>query len=489
MFDVYTFKFRKRENSTARPATEDGRLFRCTLKDHTSLNNPQFLLDLEDANSWPDYDYIYVPVWHKYFFVRDWVNEKPLWRASCQIDVLATYKDTILESTQYVSYSSVSGGSWLVDSRIPVLRNASVSTASADPGFFGDGCYVITVIGKQGTAMYAMGAGALGNLIASISGGADEFVNQATQRANQFLQGGAAPLSAEDMLGYATLATQNDILGNAYGNAPSCIRSCVWIPIDSGRIPAFGAGSPVIWLGNFNTGVQGRPISAKPLKGSATVGIPWQHANGDWRRSYCEQVYIYLPLVGMVALSSDDLAEQSSITVNWSLTCPDGAVAYQLVSGGEIIGSYGGSMAVNYPLGVNQQASAGQIFNAMIGGITNTVSAAVTASPSAIVGGIASTVYNTISTALTSHPSCIGGVGGGAGTGLSHEIVCYTVSHDTVIEPSAMQQTMGLPTMQPLQLSRCSGYCQCANAHVSANASLEELTAISTFLNSGFFIE
>jgi hypothetical protein len=53
-----------------------------------------------------------------------------------------------------------------------------------------------------------------------------------------------------------------------------------------------------------------------------------------------------------------------------------------------------------------------------------------------------------------------------------------------------MQQTMGLPTMKPMALSGCSGYCQCANAHVAATgAEAQELDEIDAYLNSGFYIE
>ena len=89
----------------------------------------------------------------------------------------------------------------------------------------------------------------------------------------------------------------------------------------------------------------------------------------------------------------------------------------------------------------------------------------------------------------TTHNSCIGGIGGGAGVGLSLDLKCFTVAHPTVANPSDMQQTMGLPTMKPLQLSQCSGFCQCVNAHVEAPAMAAELDAIDAMLNSGFYIE
>ena len=109
MFNVRFFKFEKRENSTKQPDITGGLLLSVILKENTSLNNPAFLIEFQrqdgtaDPNAWPDYNYCYVEPWQKYFFVNDWTNEGNLWRASCSIDVLATYKTAILASTQFVS--------------------------------------------------------------------------------------------------------------------------------------------------------------------------------------------------------------------------------------------------------------------------------------------------------------------------------------------------------------------------------------------------
>lgn len=482
-FEVRFFNFPKRENSTALPDITGGAVFECVLKEDCSLNRPQILLDFNDMEAWPDYNYCYVKPWNKFFFIEDWINEHPVWRAMCAIDALASYRSEILASTQYVAYSSVHGDTWLADTRIPVLKSTTVSSESAAlPFFLSGGWYILSVIGKSGSCLYALSLSYLRQLISSIDGNNDNFETVAENRAQQFLQGGANPLSAEDMLGFGTLMTQNDMLGKAYGNAPNCIRSCLFVPF-----AITGVTSEKIWLGNYNTGVDGTVIDSTPITGSVSVSIPWHFS--DWRRGYCEQVYLYLPLVGMVSVSADAITHASSITVNYSYTITDGTVAYQVVCGGEIIGSYGGSCAINYPLGINQQASAGQVMQSVIQGLTSAVSAGITGNVAGAVAGVAATAYNALDVSLTSHPSCVGGIGGGAGAGLSHSVTCYTVAHNTIVDPSTMASTMGMPTMKPLQLSSCSGYCECVNAHVAANASLEELNMITAWLNSGFYIE
>lgn len=490
-FEVRFFKFSKRENSTALPDVTGGAVFQCVLKEYCSLDRPSFLIELQhldgthDPNAWPDYNYCWVKPWGKYFFVEDWTNEFPHWRAQCRIDVLASYKSEILASTQYVSYSSVSGGTWLPDTRIPVLKNCIVNSASAAlPVFVSGGLYILSYIGKVengdgGSGLVALGKASLVSLITSIS------TSDMTQNIDDIVQqtGYDWTQGAEGGLYYLTrVMTQNDILGKAYQTAPSCLRSCIYTPL---KVP--GSASQHIYLGNYDTGVTGIPVNGDPITGSVSVSIPWYYS--DWRRAVCEQVYLYLPLVGMVNLSSDSLTHASSITVNYSYTLTDATIAFQVVAGGEVVGTYGGSCAINYPLGINQQASAGQVTQAVIQGLTQTASAGITGNVAGVISGIAATAYNAMDVAATTHPSSVGGIGGGAGSGLSRDVVCYTVAHDTIVSPSDMASTMGVPTMKPVTLSSCSGYCQCVNAHIAANATLEELNAITAWLNSGFYIE
>ena len=477
--------FSKRRNSTKQPVSlSDQRTVK--LKDTTSFDAPTFIITGDDFN------YNYAQWGSRYYFIVDVRSvHNGLTEIDCVLDPLATYKTEILASTQYVAYSSVSGGSWLADTRLPVLKSvtAAKQTAAISSLFHEPGFYVLTCVGKDGCNTFAADITNLHALLDRINDWSDDIVNDIIGDTYDFS-------SVEDGLeSLGQMMTRTGVVGNAYEAAPSCIRSCIWVPFFP--TPFVNTGKE-LFLGQFDTGISLFTLNASPVKGSISVGIPWHFS--DWRRSYCEDVYLYLPLVGMVALASDNLVQQSSITVKYSATATDGCVCYQIVSGNQIIGSYGGQCSANYPIGISQQASAGAIAQTAFEGLHKTVNAGFSAAsklhPVAIAGGVADTAmtgieaaYNTIDVAMSRNNSCIGGVGGGAGAGLDLSVTCYTVAHDTVINPSDMQQTMGLPTMKPLQLSQCSGFCQCVNAHVEAPAMAAELDAIDAMLNSGFYIE
>lgn len=484
--------FAKRRNSTKQPSTlSDVRTV--TLKEATSQDRPIFICTGNNFN----YNYC---LWDgKYYFIDEIIslrnNEIEI---HCIMDPLATYKAEILASTQFVSYSSQLGSSWLVDNRIPLLASETVSVETAnvtalDPS--GEGFYVLSVVGYDSSAMYDLTLTKLRDVVHSIS----NWQTAGIQNAQAYITTTVQEAEAISNIGKALVET--GFAGNAYSQAPSCIRSCIWVPFAY----AVHDGTDTIFLGNFDTGVQAKKLSAKPTFNSFSINIPWQHS--DWRRKTCEEVYLYLPLIGMVNLASDEIINVSSLTIKWSCTASDGVLCYEVLAGSQVIGTYSTNAAVNYPVGINQQASAGEIFQTYLSGVSKTVSAGMeTAKASASLNpvssglGVAAGAVNTAFTGVqalydilnihnTSHASCIGSLGGGAGLGLDTDAICFTVSHDTIINPSDMQATMGLPTMKPISLSTLTGFCQCANAHVEAPATAGELDAIDTMLNSGFYIE
>lgn len=473
----------KRRNSTYVPTTELTASYSCALKDACTEDTPIFRLNETD------FPYNYVQWGTHYYFVESVTYLRNNYiEVMCTLDPLATYKSEILDSTCYVSYSSVSGGTWLPDTRIPVLRSTNaVKSSVALPAFSAGsrGDYILSVVGQEGCDLFVTGEATLAVMIHHIT------QTDVPDKITNLLSGWTFSTPEDALEAMTNIMAQSDIVGNAFSNAPACIRSCIWIPFDVA--PAISGGPKKIWLGNFDTDCYARTVSATPVTGSVTVSIPWQFS--DWRRGYCEDIYLYLPLVGMISIEADSITQYSSLTVNYSYTVTDGCIAYQVLSGNEIIGSYGGNCCANYPIGINQQASAGEIVNQMIAGAENAVASAVKAGLNvagmaieAVAGGIKAS-YDVANVAASSHPTCIGGIGGGAGYGLDKNVTCISVKHDTVIEPADMRQTMGVPTMKPLQLTNCTGYCECANAHIAAPAHADVLNQIDMYVNSGFFIE
>ena len=477
--------FSKRRNSTKQPGSlSDSR--NCKLKETTSIDAPTFIITGDDFN------YNYAQWGSCYYFITDIRSvHNGLTEIDCVLDPLATYKAEILASTQYVCYSNISGGIWLPDTRIPVFaRGIGSHQDIVNPNFSRSGSYILSVNGQNGCELYKVTRANLTQLLNRINTWRDDAKDAFLD--NLVAPGGDIVQATENLY---TVVARSGAFGNAYSEAPACIRSCIWVPFGNGVFNVTAANKE-IYLGQFATGVYADAISSAPYMETFTFTIDWQY--NDWRRSKCEDLYIYLPLVGVSSIDSENIASNSTLTIKYSLSPTDGAVAYELISKSQIIGTYGASCAANYPIGISQQSSAGEIISSILNGTEKIFNSAINSSISPVSmaaagGGMAfqavNATYNSIQTINSRHNTTIGGIGGGVGSGLDLFARLYHVVHETVIQPSNMAATMGVPTMKPLQLSQCSGFCQCANAHVEAPAMAAELDAIDSFLNSGFYIE
>lgn len=474
---------KKKRNSTYIPTTELTATQYATLKDGCSDHNPVFLLN--NANNVFAFNYVKWDNW--YYFIDDVVRERnQLVSVHCTLDTLATYKAEILQTTCFVAYSSVSGGSWLPDTRIPQLNNVSVASASYTLPFFGnftmnDVGFYLTVIGKSGgCTTWDMSLGQLTALINNISSDNNSELSRIMNMSFTTAE------EAIEALTYALAST--NLFSNAYGNAASCIRACTWTPLDA---PNIGTGN--IYLGDYDTGIFGNKADISPQHGQFSISIPWQYS--DWRRASFEDVYFFMPCVGMVSLASENLVNVSSLTVKYSYTVLDGNICFQVLAGSQVIGSYSGKASGEYPIGLNRGASALDVFQTFLAGAEKTVATAAKGSilnPAGMAATGAQAVLTGIdvtSAAQQKHASCIGGIGGGAGIALTSDAICFTVAHGSSCTPQEMASVMGAPTMKPLTLSQCTGYCECVNAHVALSASADAIAEVDRFINSGFFIE
>ena len=488
------YKFSKRKNSTKQP-TGAGTDLTVDLKSGTSFISPTLILNYSGK---PDFNYLKFE--GMYYFITEIISVRNnLWEVRAMVDSLATAKTSIQSSTQYVSYSSQSGGAYLPDTRIPIKRDAvtAINTANIDI-IDRSGAYILSVVGQSGVDVFKVSRSTIQNIINDLQDWQDDTINNVLTDLNNLDPSTDTLEAITYAIGKAT--TETGFLGNKYEVAVQCIRSCHWVPFSPTMI---GGVSTPIYLGNYpcesnGSSLSGDKISTSYISGNVAIGIPWHYT--DWRRVYCENAYLYIPFVGMVSLNVDDIASETSLVIKYAATPSDGNIVYEISAGNQVIGTYGGNCAMNIPIGINQKASAGAIFNSLLQGTEKTVSTAIQGASSVNPMGIAAgavgvgfdvfnTAYNTANVALSTTVSTVGGIGGGAGAGLDIEAKCFTVARNTVVTPTAMAATMGVPTMQPMSLSTLTGYCQCANAHVELDLPSPIMDMVDSYLNSGFYIE
>lgn len=473
----------KRKNSTLQGATTAS--YDVLFKSPTSLDNPVITLNHSGI-----FTYNYATYNGRYYFVTDVISRNnDLWEIHLKLDSLATYKSEILATTAYVIYDSVVNTE-LPDNRLPIKTTKSVQVSTVTCPFVPDGgCYILSLTGSNGTTgVYKVSENELSALIDDVSYIYDDFfVNGIPTPPVSPVPPTSGTIEDEiefagKMIEYFALCIRwifnvvktpiSQIFGS--GDIPENIRECRFIPFNVGTTGA----SNTIFLGTYQTQQSFGKLATDTVHRTVSVSIPWQ-ASDFRRRSPYTEIYLYLPYIGMVKLSSENLAGESSLSVSYTLGMRDGSLIVTVSSGGEILGQYSGNVGASVPVGVSN-VSLPKAAQSLLTG-----AAAIATENLAGVGMAALQFGNNI----TPNFSCIGGLEGVAGIATNQNITCYTVFHDTIAAPNQNLAVIGAPTMCSKSLGSLTGYVQCRDAHVSAAADLGILEEIDSYLNGGFYIE
>ena len=113
---IKLYRYTKRFNSTAHPDSDDTNYVEHTgeLKDKTSLTAPAVKFKFKDSTTTFNdalaspirYNYCWINVFKRWYWIRDWVWESPFWVAYMEEDVLASWKVPIGQTTQYILRAS-----------------------------------------------------------------------------------------------------------------------------------------------------------------------------------------------------------------------------------------------------------------------------------------------------------------------------------------------------------------------------------------------
>lgn len=515
--NIYLYNVTKRINSTASAPTAVDTLS-AVLKDSCSFINPRLRIK---ASTLPTFNYFKFE--DRYYWVTEIISvANDLWEIGGMVDPLTTFRGHVYNTSAFVIYDSTPN-TQIPDTRLAVETDVETRTASADmPWNFrtGNGTYLIATTGdptdfdfttgvttydtKAGSGVYTIPYDKIKNLgfdvddmTQTLFRAYDEFnTEMATARSYIYATLPASPTLqdvlewlAKKVMGQAVLSFYGwkfipsmifefakNLIGG--GNALENVKACYWLPFE---IPST-AVTPVtvpLALGTFTDSVTGLARINQPVITSVTqtVLIPWKYS--DWRNASCTEVFLYIPLIGCISIPSDVIKGNDSLEVKIALNLCSGTMAVEVLCNGGQIGTYGANTAMPYLIGDS---------NINMGSVFNTV---VNASAQNYAGAFASGINGAVGMA-----SSVGGIGGGAGTGLTDQIVCVCRVHNTSQEPSVLLPVIGTPTYQLKQLSSALGYCQCMNAQVNMtavsgepNPTQTEIEMINNYLNSGVYLE
>lgn len=147
---IVLYTFSKRPDSTKRPSS-GGRSLSATLKEATSILYPSFLFQFSGNPT--AYNYAYVPDFDRYYYITDWTATAGMWDATCKVDVLASWKENIGASKQYVLRAEAESDGTIIDTLYPTKGAAEVVTDDMLPVWEEGQTFVVGVYGDNGATI------------------------------------------------------------------------------------------------------------------------------------------------------------------------------------------------------------------------------------------------------------------------------------------------------------------------------------------------
>lgn len=468
MISVIFYTFSKRKNSTKIPAVE-GLTMECEIKRDCSVTAPRLIIYAKKPT---EFNYCKIADFGRYYFIRSWNWENGVWSADCVVDELASWRDFIAKSEQYVTRSSSAMDGNVIDTFYPTTAKIdTVVSEVANPwsGALSGGTYVLGVIGQG-----AVSSGAV-TYYAFTPGALARFIDQLLNSEN--IIGG--------MIGENPDFEISDSLATLIFNPIQYISVCMWYPFSFG-----GAGNPIRvgWWGSIEGGI---PLPAEFLQTAPfSFSFP-QHPQAQERGAFLNRVpfsshTVSVPPFGSFAIPESMINANGATTVNAHIRVDIvTGTAYLTLSSGDVetqpIIRAVGQVGITVPI------------TSLQSGYGKTVSGAVSSAVEALSGnvfgglmGLANSAIGVFSGTMSPTPTTVGAVQGSKLPYFGNNpsaVSCYCYVADDDLEH------FGRPFCKKVRLGSLTGYIKCENAETEIPATENEVTAIDGYLNGGFFYE
>lgn len=483
-------KVTKEVNSTYKPSIIESDFLEVRLKDRTSLLTPTFEIYNTDITGLSEVNYVVAKEFNRcYWIMNITFTSNNIAELECKEDVLATYREQILNSTQFVMRSESEYSNAYTDPILPmqafVEERYSVQTIEE----FKKGFFVLGVGGGEsllGTNFYVMDAIMLRVFVKYIFN-ADNFAELIDNKVSKM-----------------------------FFNPMEYISTCIYFPYE------FVADSEGIWntdkikLGFYEWEV---PVSigsyCKEIPNPTVtidkvyeyqLSVLHKYDDGNFRNFAPYASYkVFLPFRGTIDLPNGIVGNTETIGFKTVCDLTSGKAftdIYFMESGekrflqreeyqigvqipitfidnsptGQVISGFSGALEKAYETGINAEGGALESLKAYGSSLLDSLSEGVENAVGVVTGG--SNILSGGGMKLS-----VGGVGEGV---YNNQIFMITLQQNT---PTLPLNTFGAPLMQPRKLSSLSGYIEVANPEIKINTATQtELLTIINFMKGGMRI-
>ena len=461
------YVFPKRTNSTKRPSS--GTDYNIEVKAPCNIINPEIKI-ASNANP-TGYNYCCIPTWGRYYWVKNWTYSNSLWTASLVVDALASYRDQIGSSTEYVVRSSAQYDSSISDSLYPAKATVQSVTNAFQGGFaetISEGFFVIGFIAKTPNSI-----GAVTYVVMS--------------------PGNAKKLSSKLLTDVSYLSIDNaeisDSLTKILFNPYQYIVSCNYFPFSiaelTAHLPLVNSVDVGWWSVDIPCWILGEDNNN--LTKSVSVAIP-KHPQAANRGGYCNaspytDYTIFLQPFGVIPLDASKLWGAATLSIQY---------VTDLFTGDSILRMFTDTNQLVHEttakLGVPVQLSNITFDIPSGGGLLQTgVAAAFGGLQAALSGGSFSDVGNGILNAAQATNADVASKGA-TGSTIAFDSVPYMVARFKILVDDN-NDDHGRPLCRRVQISSIPGYIMVDDPDIALAATAEEIDSVKSYMKNGFFYE
>lgn len=488
-FNVQFFALAKRPNSTARPNLLGGSTYtNVQLKGPCSIRSPEIVIQMASAADPIGYNYCYISSFDRYYFVNDWTNDGYNWIADLVEDELATWKDSIGSSTQYILRSSYTFDGDIMDNYYPTKAGQTqteqaTSFWASNPN---NGYYVVGIVNADQGADHV---GAVAYYVFTVPG-LEAFMR----------------VLLDDQTIFTGFSNGDSNLTNAVYQSlfdpMQYITSCMWVPFQPHTMREAGLDNGLLkvpygfWeidcTGEISPRVCDRLDMSHYCKTqSLTFATIPRHPQATSRGNYLNlapfsRYTLFFKPFGMIPIEPTLLNGATALYCDVDLDCITGQAVLNLStvsSGGTPF--YTQTAQVGVPVQLAQMsrdylgAAAG-----MMGGVAGTIMSALTGNVPGAIANAAGAVGSTVQSML---PQLSTTGANGSFVEMSQDTVLSAVFMSLVDEDNADR---GRPLCKKGQISSYPGYLMVADPDIAINeATREEMEVIRQYMRDGFFYE
>lgn len=467
--NLYLFSVNKRINSTKRPDLSSGKELTVQLKDEISFENPVFKIksDVIGGTFTPvAFNYAYAPYWMRYYFITDWKFINGCWECYCSVDVLASFKNQISNTSAYVTRAASNYDGTLIDDFYPAKSNVNITKVNTASSWYGiapsGGSYVVGCINNQlsgrigAVSYYALTASELGQLL-------DYLFSNTIYNASSITEVGEGLFkSMFDPFQY--------------------IVSCVWFPFASS---AFGSSQTYISVGYWTTTIQGIVVTSIAEKTFVTATIPNhpQISRGEYlNRAPYTRLTLFIPPFGSIPIDTNFISAgrylYSAVLVDH--ITGQATIRLSLCTSANNLDEFNLLTERSGMIGVPIQLS--QVLPDYIGtahSVASTIGNIATGNLAGALSGMLSAVQTQMPTVTSS----------GANGSFAETMLYPTLIAEHLLLADEDLTEFGRPLCAVRLLGNLTGFIQCGEDDLPFNGTRTEIEEVNRFLKEGFFME